>query len=69
MTSITQQDIMETLQSMNMVKYWKGNHVICVTAKLVEEHLKSAQYKKPPLTVDPEALRWNPPKKAKTVKR
>ncbi|KAG7267946.1 hypothetical protein CRUP_017012 [Coryphaenoides rupestris] len=51
MTSITQSDIISTLQSLNMVKYWKGQHVICVTPKLVEEHLKSAQYKKPPITV------------------
>jgi len=64
MTSITQHDIISTLQSLNMVKYWKGQHVICVTPKLVEEHLKSAQYKRPRLTVDPNALKWSPPKKA-----
>ena len=63
MTSITQNDIITTLQSLNMVKYWKGQHVICVTPKLVEEHLKSAQYKKPRLTVDPSCLRWCPPKR------
>ncbi|XP_040550039.1 histone acetyltransferase KAT8 isoform X19 [Gallus gallus] len=62
MTSITQTDIISTLQSLNMVKYWKGQHVICVTPKLVEEHLKSAQYKKPPITVDSICLRWAPPK-------
>lgn len=56
MTSITQNDIISTLQSLNMVKYWKGQHVICVTPKLVEEHLKSAQYKKPPITG-----RWGAP--------
>uniref|UniRef100_A0A8C5BGL1 Histone acetyltransferase n=1 Tax=Gadus morhua TaxID=8049 RepID=A0A8C5BGL1_GADMO len=62
MTSITQGDIISTLQSLNMVKYWKGQHVICVTPKLVEEHLKSAQYKKPPITVDNMCLKWAPPK-------
>uniref|UniRef100_A0A8C9WBK7 Histone acetyltransferase n=1 Tax=Scleropages formosus TaxID=113540 RepID=A0A8C9WBK7_SCLFO len=62
MTSITQSDIISTLQSLNMVKYWKGQHVICVTPKLVEEHLKSAQYKKPPITVDTICLKWAPPK-------
>ena len=25
-----------------MVKYWKGQHVICVTPKLIEEHLRLA---------------------------
>uniref|UniRef100_A0A671XHB6 Histone acetyltransferase n=1 Tax=Sparus aurata TaxID=8175 RepID=A0A671XHB6_SPAAU len=56
MTSITQSDIISTLQSLNMVKYWKGQHVICVTPKLVEEHLKSAQYKKPPITGNTQEL-------------
>ncbi|KAK7452241.1 hypothetical protein BaRGS_00039769 [Batillaria attramentaria] len=63
MTSISGPDIINTLQSMNMVKYWKGQHVVCVTPKLVEEHLKSAQYKRPCITVDPQCLRWQPPKK------
>lgn len=41
----------------------QGQHVICVTPKLIEEHLKSAEYKKPSLTVDISALKWTPPKK------
>ena len=61
--SMFQNDIISTLQSLNLVKYWKGQHVICVTPKLIEEHLKSAEYKKPSLTVDINSLRWNPPKK------
>jgi len=40
------------------VKYWKGQHVICVTQKLVEEHLKSTEFKRPRLTVDTSSLRW-----------
>lgn len=63
MTSITQTDIISTLQSMNMVKYWKGQHVICVTPKLVEEHIRSAQFKRPRLMVDVNYLRWAPRKK------
>ena len=61
MTSITQTDIISTLQTLNMVKYWKGQHVICVTPKLVEEHIKSAQYKRPVMVVDTACLRWCPP--------
>ena len=63
MTSITQHDIISTLQTLNMVKYWKGQHVICVTPKLVEEHIRSAQYKRPSITVDTCCLRWNAPRK------
>ncbi|XP_022663547.1 histone acetyltransferase KAT8-like isoform X1 [Varroa jacobsoni] len=61
LTSITHTDIVSTLQSLNMVKYWKGQHVICVTPKLVEEHLRSAEYKRPRLTVDATMLKWSPP--------
>jgi len=68
-TSITQPDIINTLQSLNLVKYWKGQHVICVTPKLVEEHLKSAEYKKPTLMVDTNALRWAPPPKPDNKKK
>ncbi|UXI21816.1 ras-related GTP-binding protein A [Sarcoptes scabiei] len=63
MTSITHNDIITTLQTLNLVKYWKGQHVICVTPKLVEEHLKSEHFKKPRLNVDVSALRWSPPPK------
>lgn len=67
MTSITQTDIISTLQSMNMVKYWKGQHVICVTPKLVEEHIRSAQFKRPRLSVDVCQLKWAPRRDRKSV--
>lgn len=63
MTSITQADIISSLQSLNMVKYWKGQHVICVTQKHIEEHLKSQFFKRPRLPVDTAFLRWQPTKK------
>lgn len=69
-TGFTQEDIIGTLQALNMVKYWKGQHVVCVTPKLVEEHMKSAQYRKPLLVVDSSYLRWSPAlKKPKTSKK
>uniref|UniRef100_A0A1B0BDF4 Histone acetyltransferase n=1 Tax=Glossina palpalis gambiensis TaxID=67801 RepID=A0A1B0BDF4_9MUSC len=63
LSGITHDDIIYTLQSMKMVKYWKGQHVICVTPKTVVEHLQLPQFKKPKLTVDPAHLRWCPPKR------
>ena len=61
MSCIAEEDIINTLQSLNMVKYWKGQHVICITPKAVEEHLimRSAQYRQPILMVDTEYLRWS----------
>lgn len=68
LSGITQEDIIYTLQSMKMVKYWKGQHVICVTPKTVAEHLQMPHFKKPKLTVDPQFLRWNPQKRANNAK-
>lgn len=69
MTSITQADIISALQSLNMVKYWKGQHVICVTPKHIEEHLKSQLIKKPRIPVDKAFLLWQPPKRKLGLKR
>lgn len=63
LSGITPDDIIYTLQSMKMVKYWKGQHVICVTPKTVIEHLQLPQFKRPQLTIDPAYLRWNPPRR------
>lgn len=60
-TYITAEDIVTTLQSMNLVRYWKGQHVICVTPKLLEDHLATHREKAPKLDVDPHAVRWAGP--------
>ncbi|CAL8079502.1 unnamed protein product [Orchesella dallaii] len=64
MTSISQSDVLSTLQALNMVKYWKGQHDICVTSKIVQDYIHKIQLKRPRLTVDPSCLRWTPPKKS-----
>lgn len=64
MSAIKPEDIIGTLQSLNLIKYWKGQHVICVTPKLIEEHLKSAP-KKDTVEIDPARLKWTPPKDRK----
>ena len=64
-----QGDIISTLQSLALVKYWKGQHVICVTPKLIEEHLRSEEYKRPRLTVDGALLKWTPPKRLTKPKK
>ncbi|XP_054707919.1 histone acetyltransferase KAT8-like [Uloborus diversus] len=70
MTSITQCDIISTLQSLNMVKYWRGQHIICVTPKIVEEQLRSFNCRRPKITVDVGLLKWSPPKKqTKSMKK
>ena len=41
MTAITTADIISTLQSLNLIKYWKGQHVISVSPKIVDAHLRA----------------------------
>ncbi|GAB0099725.1 Histone acetyltransferase [Sergentomyia squamirostris] len=69
LSGITQEDIIATLQSMKMVKYWKGQHVVCVTPKTVNEHLQLPQFKKPKLMVDSLCLRWIPHKRNTVSKK
>lgn len=62
-TGITQTDIIYTLQSLGMIKYWKGRNVICITPKLIEEKLQSLACKRPKITVDVSLLKYSPSKK------
>ncbi len=69
LTGFTINDIVETLNTLNMVKYWKGNHIICVTKKTIEDHLKAMEHKKPMIEVDPTFLIWEPPKKQAKISK
>jgi len=62
MTSITQADIISTLQSMNMVKYWKDQNVICVTPKIIEQLISSEHYKRPRFILEASDIKWMPKK-------
>lgn len=41
LTAIRASDIVETLQSLSLIKYWKGDHIISVTPRIIDEHLRS----------------------------
>lgn len=58
MTAIKTEDIISTLQSLNLIKYWKGQHIISVTPKIVEEHLKHAAKQK--VKIEPKHIHWTP---------
>lgn len=45
-TCIKQQDIVETLNGLQLIKYWKGQHILTATPKIVEEHLRTMQEQK-----------------------
>lgn len=42
MTAIRAEDILSTLQSLELIQYRKGQHVICADPKVLDRHLKAA---------------------------
>ena len=42
MTAIKSDDILSTLQSLYLIQYRKGQHVICADPKVLDRHLKAA---------------------------
>jgi histone acetyltransferase MYST1 len=64
-TGIKSEDITSTLHSLNMIKLWKGQHVISVNKMAVTNHLK--QVKKIRLCI-PGCLTWQPPEKGSKEK-
>ncbi|KAJ8635632.1 hypothetical protein MRB53_009899 [Persea americana] len=42
MTAIKSDDILSTLQSLYLIQYRKGQHVICADLKVLDRHLKAA---------------------------
>ena len=59
-TAIRMEDLSSTLQSLNLIKYWKGDHLLCVTQKVVEDHLAALEGRKFIKIVE-DRLRWQPP--------
>eukprot|EP00007_Cunea_sp_BSH-02190019_P008164 CAMPEP_0174235046 /NCGR_PEP_ID=MMETSP0417-20130205/4606_1 /TAXON_ID=242541 /ORGANISM="Mayorella sp, Strain BSH-02190019" /LENGTH=1029 /DNA_ID=CAMNT_0015313491 /DNA_START=136 /DNA_END=3225 /DNA_ORIENTATION=- len=57
-TCIRTEDIIGVLQQLNLIKYWKGQHIISVTPKILERHMKNKQ--KPTRRIDPSAIHWTP---------
>jgi len=59
-TAIKHDDIVTTLQGLNLIKYWKGQYIISVTPRVLEDHLKSMNGQRPFRAVDATLLRWAP---------
>ncbi|OZJ06438.1 hypothetical protein BZG36_00557 [Bifiguratus adelaidae] len=57
-TAITPQDIMHTLQNISALKYYRGQHIICLGDKVIENYEK--QKKKKRRVIVPEKLQWKP---------
>ncbi len=58
-TSIIPDDILHTLQALDIIKYYKGQHVVVLTEKVIQDYERAI--KKPSIRFDPKALSWTPP--------
>ncbi|TMS22546.1 Histone acetyltransferase KAT7 [Larimichthys crocea] len=61
-TAVNPVDIVSTLQSLQMLKYWKGKHLVLKRQDLIDEwkakEIKRGNSNK---TIDPSSLKWTPP--------
>ena len=58
MTSINREDIISTLQHLNIISYYKGQYIIVLNKEMVENHNQSM--KKRRIRIDPKYLHWTP---------
>lgn len=56
-TSIKTEDVISTLQALKLIKYWKGQHVIEVTPRVIADHLKARERSR---KIDPAHIHWTP---------
>ena len=55
-TAIKMEDIISTLQAINCIRFWKGQHVISVAPKIVDDHL-AKHYARASLRCEPARLK------------
>lgn len=58
MTMFTETDITDTLKRLNLIRYIKGQPVLCAPIEKLDEHLK--QCGSPGLPVEPKKIVWSP---------
>ncbi|KAI4165416.1 MAG: hypothetical protein LQ342_000825 [Letrouitia transgressa] len=63
LTAMTTNDVLHTLQNLNMLRYSKGQHVIVLTKAVLaqKEQQKEKEKVKGKRRIDPERLQWKPP--------
>ncbi|XP_072343240.1 histone acetyltransferase KAT7 isoform X6 [Scyliorhinus torazame] len=62
-TAVNPVDIVSTLQALQMLKYWKGKHLVLKRQDLIDEWLaKEAKRTNGNKTIDSSCLKWTPPK-------
>uniref|UniRef100_A0A672R1A5 Histone acetyltransferase n=1 Tax=Sinocyclocheilus grahami TaxID=75366 RepID=A0A672R1A5_SINGR len=60
-TAVNPVDIVSTLQSLQMLKYWKGKHLILKRQDLIDDWKTKEAKRGSNKTIDSTALKWSPP--------
>jgi len=58
LTSIKKEDVISTLQHLNLINYYKGQYIIVLSRELLTSHYKSMAKRK--IRIDPKSLHWQP---------
>ncbi|KAL6103483.1 kat7 [Pungitius sinensis] len=61
-TAVNPVDIVSTLQSLQMLKYWKGKHLVLKRQDLIDDWKAKETKRGNGKNIDPKALKWTPPK-------
>ncbi|XP_073539335.1 histone acetyltransferase KAT7 isoform X4 [Phyllobates terribilis] len=62
-TAVNPVDIVSTLQALQMLKYWKGKHLVLKRQDLIDEWAaKESKRSNSNKAMDPTCLKWTPPK-------
>lgn len=65
-TSIKKEDVISTLQKLNLINYYKGQYILTLNRDLVEKHKKEAS--KRIISIDSKHLHWTPKDWSKRAK-
>ena len=57
-TSIRKEDVVATLQYLQLIHYYKGQHIISLSQEVLDHHHKSMSKRK--IRIDPRCIRWTP---------
>ncbi|KAG8243257.1 3-ketoacyl-CoA thiolase 5, peroxisomal [Homalodisca vitripennis] len=58
MTSIKKEDVIATLQKLNLINYYKGQYIITINRETVTQHMAAMAKRK--IRIDPKCLHWTP---------
>ncbi|CAH0559996.1 unnamed protein product [Brassicogethes aeneus] len=58
LTSIKKEDVISTLQNLNLINYYKGQYIITLSRDIIENHHRAMESRK--IRIDPKCLHWVP---------